>query len=118
MLEKLIEKQNRTVRGNKYLILLRLLVATVALALLILQESMAGRSAKGKGRPPTANGEVTALTFTSGGARLISGGSDATIRVWDLETGGEVTGAIEGHGDIVRQLAQCAALLHPDFAWA
>ena len=108
MLDSLVENQNRTLRGNRTLILLRLLLATVSLAILLLQESLGPRSGASLPRLFTAGGQVTALAYSLDGTRLYSGGSDATIRVWDTTTGNEVLGSagvMEGHGDNIRALA-------------
>jgi two-component system sensor histidine kinase PilS (NtrC family) len=103
-LDALVEDRNRAIRGSRALIALRLLVAVVSLAILLLQESRLSRVAS-TGRVVSATGEVTALTFSPDGKRLYSGGSDATVRRWDPATGTEVEAVIEGHGDLVTRLA-------------
>lgn len=103
MLETIVENQQRTVRGNKTLIVLRLLFATISLAILLLQESMAYRNAGGLRHVLSGSGEVTALNWSADGTMMISGGSDATVRIWDPVSHAERASAFEGHGDIVRQ---------------
>lgn len=107
MLETLAERDSRTVRGNRTLIALRLLLATLSLFILLIQESWQTRTSS-TGRPGAllSSGEVSALIFSDDGSKLISGGSDATIRIWDLEAGGEgEIPTIEGHGDIIYRIA-------------
>ncbi len=36
-------------------------------------------------------GRVNALAVTANGACAVSGGRDGTLRLWDLETGAEIT---------------------------
>lgn len=84
MLEALVESQNRTVRGNKILIALRLFLATVALAILLLQQGLAARNLKRDARTVSSRGEVTALQFDPHGARLYSGATDTSIRIWEM----------------------------------
>ena len=81
MLDTIVESRNRTVRGNRTLILLRLLLATVSLAILLLQESIHTPAATGLPHLSTS-GQVTALTFSPDGQLLYSGGSDAAVRIW------------------------------------
>jgi len=47
---------------------------------------------------------ILALAFTQGGAMLISGGDDKTIRIWRMEDG-QLAGTLEGHQDSVESLA-------------
>jgi WD40 repeat protein len=49
-------------------------------------------------------GHVESIAFSSDGKRLVSGGSDATVRVWDLATGKE-TAKLEGHSGPVESVA-------------
>ncbi|MCB9756582.1 MAG: pentapeptide repeat-containing protein [Myxococcales bacterium] len=46
------------------------------------------------------NGMVLAVSWSPDGRRLVSGGSDKTVRVWDAETG-EALASLEGHNDWV-----------------
>jgi WD40 repeat protein len=84
VLEALVESQNRTVRGNKILIALRLFLATVALAILLLQQGLAARNLKRDARTVSSRGEVTALQFDPHGGRLYSGATDTSIRIWEM----------------------------------
>ncbi|HZU34473.1 MAG TPA: WD40 repeat domain-containing protein, partial [Gemmataceae bacterium] len=54
-------------------------------------------------RPP-GNEPIMALRFTPDGHRLISGGGDETVRVWEVATG-RVLYTLEGHGAVVNRLA-------------
>jgi len=103
VLETIVENRQRTVRGNRTLIVLRLLLATIALAILLLQESRTARPS-GIHRVFATGGEVTALAFSSDGTHIYSAGSDATARVWDSATGNPEGAALEGHGDVIRAL--------------
>ncbi|MCZ7648870.1 MAG: ATP-binding protein [Planctomycetota bacterium] len=103
--EPLVESQQRTIRGNRFLIALRLLLATIALTILLLQESLTHGDGREGLRLPAPEGEVTALEFSSNGSVLFSGGSDATVRAWDVASESEKLATIEGHGNIVTQVA-------------
>ncbi|MBE7464756.1 MAG: PAS domain-containing protein [Planctomycetes bacterium] len=105
-MEPLVESHQRTLRGNRVLISLRLLFATLALIVLLLQESLSvGASLREGVRLPDPEGEVNALAYAPSGTLLASGGSDATVRIWDLESGSEKLATIEGHANIVRAVA-------------
>ena len=52
-------------------------------------------------------GGVLCLTFSPDGASLVSGGSDDTIRLWDVQTGGVVK-TFHGHTDRVRSVSIAA----------
>ena len=56
-----------------------------------------------EGGPPT-DGEWKILVVSPDGARLASGSSDNTVRIWDLETGRELT-RLTGHSSAVRSVA-------------
>lgn len=56
-------------------------------------------------------GEVHAVAVTADGRRVVSGSSDKTLRVWDLETG--ESRVLSGHAGTVLALA-----LTPDGHWA
>lgn len=103
MLEPIVENRQRTVRGNRTLIILRLLLATVALAILLLQETRTTRPS-GIQRVFSTGGEVTALAFSPDGSHVYSASSDATARVWNSATGNPEGAALEGHGDVIRAL--------------
>ena len=45
-----------------------------------------------------------AVTFTPDGAKIVSGGLDETVRIWDLTTG-EQLGCLRGHNNLVSDLA-------------
>lgn len=107
MLDSLVESPNRTVRSNRILIALRLILATVSLAILLLQDARSNRTVPGRSRPTPSTGEVSAVAFSADGNRLYSGGSDATVRIWDVATHNALSAAegIQGHGDIVLQIA-------------
>lgn len=106
MLDSLVESPNRTVRSNRILIALRLILATVSLAILLLQEARSSRVVPGRSRPVPATGEVSSMAFSADGKHLYTGGSDATVRIWDMETHDALSAAegIQGHGDIVLQI--------------
>ena len=40
--------------------------------------------------------EVTSVSFSPGGSRIVSGSQDKTVRVWDAVTG-EVINTLTGH---------------------
>lgn len=48
---------------------------------------------------------VRSLTFSVDGARVVSGGNDKVVRVWDVSTGLQVGATVEGHSDWVRAVA-------------
>src|SRR5262249_48373120 len=48
--------------------------------------------------------QISALSFSSDGKRLISGSLDTTIKLWDLETG-RVLKPFEGHTALIRGVA-------------
>ncbi|MBI3832509.1 MAG: PAS domain-containing protein [Planctomycetes bacterium] len=104
MLETLVESHQRTIRGNRTLIVLRLLFATISLAILLMQESNATRMPGVFRHVLTSGGEVTALAYSADGKLLLSGGSDATLREWDADSEADRLGALEGHGDIIRTI--------------
>ena len=47
------------------------------------------------------SGPVSAVAVTPDGARIVSGGNDRTVRVWDLATG-RLERTLTGHTDSVR----------------
>ena len=49
-------------------------------------------------------GEVLSLAFHPDGERMASGGRDATIRIWNTQSGMQV-GLLRGHDDAVTDLA-------------
>ncbi|KAF4613911.1 hypothetical protein D9613_008174 [Agrocybe pediades] len=51
------------------------------------------------------NGDISALAFSHDGKKLISGSSDHTIRIWDVDTGNVVAGPFEGHTSTIHSLA-------------
>lgn len=44
------------------------------------------------------------ISFSPDGKQIISGSNDAKIRVWDLQTGDEVSPALQGHTDTILSL--------------
>lgn len=48
-------------------------------------------------------GEVSAVAFSSDGSRMVSGGADKIIRLWDVGSGREIR-RFEGHTDVVKGL--------------
>ncbi|KAF4609693.1 hypothetical protein D9613_011929 [Agrocybe pediades] len=48
---------------------------------------------------------VSALAFSQGGKKLISGSYDTTIQIWDVDTGNLVAGPFEGHTLTISSLA-------------
>lgn len=102
MLETLVESHQRTIRGNRTLIVLRLLFATISLAILLMQESMSLRAPGVLRHVLPSGGEITALAYSRDGKLLVSGGSDAALRVWDPGSGSDQLGSLEGHGDLIR----------------
>jgi WD40 repeat protein len=53
---------------------------------------------------PRHDGVVRSLAVTSDGRRIVSGGDDHTIRVWDMASG-HLIHAMHGHADAVRAVA-------------
>lgn len=53
---------------------------------------------------PRHDGPVRALAVTPDGTRLVSGGDDRTVRIWDLASG-RLERTLEGHTDPVRAVA-------------
>jgi WD40 repeat protein len=49
------------------------------------------------------------LAFNRVGDRLVSGGEDKTVRVWNLQSSAQLPLVLQGHGAIVR-----AVTFHPD----
>ena len=49
-------------------------------------------------------GEVTSLTLTTDNSRLISGGADSSLRVWEINTLKELH-ILKGHKDTVTGIA-------------
>jgi WD40 repeat protein len=47
------------------------------------------------------SGSVTSVGFSPDGKRIVSGSEDKTIRIWDAETGEEVSAPFEGHTDSI-----------------
>ncbi|CAG7849595.1 SubName: Full=Uncharacterized protein {ECO:0000313/EMBL:CCA76115.1} [Serendipita indica DSM 11827] len=47
-------------------------------------------------------GAVYAVGFSPDGSRIVSGSSDKTLRLWDVDTGQPVGEPLRGHGDWVR----------------
>ncbi len=105
MLEALVDRRERIDRGNRTLIALRLLLATLSLIILLSRESSQEAAVPGQGRTFFAPGQVTALAFSPDGKYLYSGGTDATIRVWNLANGSEAIPTIEGHGGPIYSIA-------------
>ncbi|KIM24262.1 hypothetical protein M408DRAFT_76226 [Serendipita vermifera MAFF 305830] len=50
-------------------------------------------------------GSVYSAAFSSDGRRIVSGGHDNTVRVWDAETGKVVIGPLKGHRGAVYSVA-------------
>ncbi|KIM19869.1 hypothetical protein M408DRAFT_82921, partial [Serendipita vermifera MAFF 305830] len=48
---------------------------------------------------------VTAVTFSLDGGRIISGSYDATIRIWNAETGVTMVGPLHGHDGVVNSIS-------------
>jgi WD40 repeat protein len=48
---------------------------------------------------------VLFVAFSNDGSRVVSGSSDKTIRIWDVEAGKTVMGPLEGHSDNVLSVA-------------
>ena len=46
-------------------------------------------------------GSVQSVAFSPDGTRIVSGGSDGTVRLWDVERGSEIA-ALQGHEGWVR----------------
>ncbi|CDF36259.1 unnamed protein product [Chondrus crispus] len=49
--------------------------------------------------------EVRCVAMSGDGRRVVSGSEDASVRVWDVETGAQVGEALVGHTDVVRSVA-------------
>ena len=49
-------------------------------------------------------GRVDGLAFTSDGKRLVTGGRDQTIKIWDLTTG-QALQTLKGHGGLIWSVA-------------
>jgi WD40 repeat protein len=48
---------------------------------------------------------VWSVAFSYDGSRVVSGSSDKTIRIWDVETGKTVMGPLEGHSEAILSVA-------------
>ncbi|CAG7845863.1 Uncharacterized WD repeat-containing protein alr2800, partial [Serendipita indica DSM 11827] len=48
---------------------------------------------------------VMSVAFSPDGQRIVSGSSDRTVRLWDVETGAQIGSPLEGHTDSVRSVA-------------
>ncbi|KAJ7108137.1 hypothetical protein C8R44DRAFT_884905 [Mycena epipterygia] len=50
-------------------------------------------------------GAVTCVAFSPDGKRVVSGGRDQTVRVWNATTGAVVAGPLRGHTDAIESVA-------------
>ena len=48
---------------------------------------------------------VWSVAFSSDGRHIVSGSSDKTIRLWDVQTGSQVGNPLQGHTSLVRSVA-------------
>jgi len=68
---------------------------------------------------PGHEGAVTSVSFAAGGAQLLSGGVDKTVRLWNLETGAQTPAVFAGPAEPVTAVAvSVAAENAPAFAVA
>ena len=44
------------------------------------------------------------VTFSPDGSRIVSGSSDRTIQLWDVQKGGQIENLIQGHTNLVRSV--------------
>lgn len=62
----------------------------------------------GTGRPvgaPVENWEVRIVAFSPDGTRIVSGGDDQTVRLWDVATGRQIGDPMTGHSSDVKGVA-------------
>jgi WD40 repeat protein len=51
------------------------------------------------------NGLIQSVAFSPNGHRIVSGGADSTVRLWDADTGAEVGAPMRGHENSVKSVA-------------
>ena len=51
------------------------------------------------------SGQVTSVDFNPDGGRIVSGSRDRTLKLWEVDTGGELLLTLEGHTDVIWSVA-------------